>query len=152
MLQRIQTVFLIITIVGMGVFLGFPIWSKIAPAGTENAQLTATKLIHQTNAVQSQVQPIYYFVAIVSAYAIISFKNRTLQSALCAVNSLLMTVMIGLVIYYTFYTTSKLFDEGNPGNYEIGFYGLMASMLANVFANRFIRKDEKAVQQSNRFR
>lgn len=158
MLQRIQTVFLIITVIGMGVFLGFPIWSKIAPAGTENAQLTATKLIHQTNAVQSQVQPIYYFmilavlVAIVSAYAIISFKNRTLQSALCAVNSLLMTVMIGLVIYYTFYTTSKLFDEGNPGNYEIGFYGLMASMLANVFANRFIRKDEKAVQQSNRFR
>jgi len=158
MLQRIQTVFLAITIIGMGVFLSFPIWTKIAASGVESAELTALKLTRQINAVQSEVQPIYYFiilailVALVTAYAIFSFKNRILQSALCAVNSILMTVIIGLVIYYTYYTTAKLFDEGNPGNYEIGFYGLVASMLSNVFANRFIRKDEKQVQQSNRFR
>jgi glucan phosphoethanolaminetransferase (alkaline phosphatase superfamily) len=158
MLQRIQTVFLAITIIGMGVFLSFPIWNKISPAGVENAELTALKLTHQINEVQSEITPLYYFVILailvilVSAYAIFSFKNRILQSALCAVNSILMTVIIGLVIYFTYYTTSKLFDEGNPGNYEIGFYGLVASMLSNVFANRFIRKDEKQVQQSNRFR
>ena len=158
MLQRIQTIFLAITIIGMGIFLSFPVWSKISAAGVEKADLTALKLTHQINAVQSEVQPIYYFiilailVTLVSAYAIFSFRNRVLQSALCAVNSILMTVMIGLVIYYTFYSTAKLFDEGNPGNYEIGFYGLIASMLSNVFANRFIRKDEKKVQQSNRFR
>lgn len=158
MLQRIQTVFLAITIIGMGVFLSFPVWTKIAASGAQSAELTALKLTHQINAVQSEVQPVYYFiilailVALVTAYAIFSFKNRVLQSALCAVNSILMTVIIGLVIYYTYYTTSKLFDEGNPGNYEIGFYGLVASMLSNVFANRFIRKDEKQVQQSNRFR
>ncbi|REA58686.1 DUF4293 domain-containing protein [Dyadobacter luteus] len=158
MLQRIQTIFLAITIIGMGLFLSFPIWTKVSAAGDQHAELNALKLIHQLNPVQSEVKPIYFFiilailVAIVSAYAILSFKNRVLQSALCAVNSILMTVIIGLVIYYTYYTTAKLFDEGNPGNYEIGFYGLMASMLSNVFANRFIRKDEKAVQQSNRFR
>lgn len=158
MLQRIQTIFLAITIIGMGVFISFPIWSKIAASGVESANLTALKLTHQVNAVQSEVQPLYYFmilavlVALVSAYAIFSFKNRTLQSALCAVNSILMTVIIGLVIYFTYYTTAKAFDAGNPGNYEIGFFGLVASMLSNVFANRFIRKDEKKVHQSNRFR
>jgi glucan phosphoethanolaminetransferase (alkaline phosphatase superfamily) len=158
MLQRIQTIFLAITIIGMGVFISFPIWTKISPSGDQQAELTAMKLIHQLNPVQSQITPIYYFiilavlVALVSAYAILSFKNRVLQSALCAVNSILMTVIIGLVIYSTYYSTAKLFDEGNPGNYEMGFYGLIASMLSNVFANRFIRKDEKAVQQSNRFR
>lgn len=158
MLQRIQTIFLAITIIGMGVFLSFPIWTKIAADGIQKADLTALKLTHQLNAVQSDVQPLYYFiilailVTLVSAYAIFSFKNRTLQSALCAVNSILLTVIIGLVIYFTYYSTAKLFDVDNPGNYEIGFYGLVASMLSNVFANRFIRKDEKAVQQSNRFR
>lgn len=158
MLQRVQTIFLAITIIGMGVFLSFPIWSKISAAGEEKADLTAVSLTHQINAVQSQVQPVYYLIivalliAIVAAYAIFQFRNRILQSALCAVNSILMTVLMGLVIYFTYYKTAKLFDPGNPGNYEIGFYGLIASMLANVFANRFIRKDERKVQQSNRFR
>ena len=158
MLQRIQTIFLAIIIIGMGVFLSFPIWNKISAAGTEKADLTATKLTHQINTVQSHVQPVYYLiivailVALVAAYAIFSYKNRVLQSALCAANSILMTVLMGLVIYLTFFKTAKLFDSELPGNYDIGFYGLVAGMLANVFANRFIRKDEKTVQQSNRFR
>jgi glucan phosphoethanolaminetransferase (alkaline phosphatase superfamily) len=157
MLQRVQTVFLAITVIGMGVFVSFPVWSKIAASG-ESALLTATKLSHQLNPTQSEVQPVYYLIILavlvagVSAYAIISFKNRVLQSALCAVNSMLMTVMMGLIIYFTFYKTSKLFDPGAPGHYDIGFYGLVGAMLANVFANRFIRRDERIVQKSNRLR
>ncbi len=157
MLQRIQTIFLAIAVIGMGIFVSFPIWSKIAASG-ESALLTATKLTHQINETQSEVQPLYYLIILavlvagISAYAIISFKNRVLQSALCAVNSMLMTVMMGLVIYFTFYKTAKLFDPEIPGKYDIGFYGLVAAMLANVFANRSIRKDEKTVQKSNRLR
>ncbi|WP_439582125.1 DUF4293 domain-containing protein [Dyadobacter bucti] len=158
MLQRIQTIFLAITIVGMGIFLAFPIWSKVSVSGEQHADLTAIRLNHQVNAVQSQVQPAYYLIILailvagVAAYAIFQFRNRVLQSALCAVNSILMTIIMGLVIYFTFYKTAKLFDPQTPGNYEMGFYGLVAAMLANVFANRFIRKDEREVQQSKRFR
>jgi glucan phosphoethanolaminetransferase (alkaline phosphatase superfamily) len=157
MLQRVQTIFLAITIIGMGAFVSFPVWTKVAASG-EQAILEATKLTHQINSVQSEVQPLYYLIALavlvagVSAYAIISFKNRVLQSALCAVNSILLTVMMGLVIYFSFYKTAKLFEPELPGKYEIGFYGLVAAMLANVFANRFIRKDERMVQKSNRLR
>ncbi len=157
MLQRIQTIFLAIAIIGMGVFVSFPIWSKTGASG-EQAFLDATKLTHQVNLVQSEVTPLYYLIILavlvagVSAYAILSFKNRVLQSALCAVNSILMTVMMGLVIYFTFYKTAKLFEPELPGKYEIGFYGLVAAMLSNVFANRFIRKDERTVQKSNRLR
>lgn len=158
MLQRIQTIFLAIVIIGMGIFLAFPIWSKVAIAGGQSADLTALRLHHQINEVQSNEQPVYYLVILailtagVAAYAILQFKNRVLQSALCAVNSILMTVTMGLVIYFTFYQSAKLFDPELPGKYDIGFFGLVAAMLANVFANRFIRKDERAVQQSKRFR
>ena len=157
MLQRIQTIFLAIAVIGMGVFVSFPIWSKIGASG-ESALLIATKLTHYVNPTQSEVQPLYYLVVLavlvvgVSGYAIISFKNRVLQSALCAVNSMLMTVMMGLIIYFTFYKAAKLFEPELPGQYDIGFYGLVAAMLANVFANRFIRKDERTVQKSNRLR
>jgi NO-binding membrane sensor protein with MHYT domain len=158
MLQRIQTIFLAMVVIGMGIFLAFPIWSKVALAGGQSADLTALRLHHQINEVQSNVQPVYYLVALailtagIAAYAILQFKNRVLQSALCAVNSILMTVTMGLVIYFTFYKTAKLFDPELTGKYDIGFYGLVGAMLANVFANRFIRKDEREVQQSKRFR
>lgn len=158
MLQRIQTVFLGITIIGMGLFLAFPIWTKVAVDGIQKADLTAIRLHHQINEVQSNVQPVYYLIILailvagVAAYAIFQFRNRVLQSALCAVNSILMTVIMGLVIYFTFYKTAKLFDPELPGKYDIGFFGLVGAMLANVFANRFIRKDEREVQQSKRFR
>lgn len=145
-------------VIGMGIFLAFPIWSKVALAGGQSADLTALRLHHQINEVQSNAQPLYYlvFLAIlvagIGAYAIMKFKNRVLQSALCAVNSILLTVLMGLVIYFTFYKSAKLFDAELPGKYDIGFYGLVGAMLANVFANRFIRKDEREVQQSKRFR
>jgi glucan phosphoethanolaminetransferase (alkaline phosphatase superfamily) len=158
MLQRIQTIFLAITIIGMGLFLAFPIWTKVGVKGIQQADLTAIRLHHQINEVQSNEQPVYYLIILailvagVAAYAIFQFRNRILQSALCAVNSILMTVIMGLVIYFTFYKTAKLFDPELPGKYSIGFFGLVGAMLANVFANRFIRKDEREVQQSKRFR
>ncbi len=158
MLQRIQTIFLALVMVGMGVFLSFPVWFKIATTGDEQANLTALKLTHQLNEVQSNVQPTYYLlilailVAGVAAYAIFQYKNRVLQSALCAVNSILMTIIIGLVIYFTYYSTAKLFEPTLPGRYDMGFYGLVSAMLSNVFANRFIRRDEKIVHNSNRLR
>jgi glucan phosphoethanolaminetransferase (alkaline phosphatase superfamily) len=157
MLQRIQTIFLAIIIVGMGVFVSFPIWSKVSASG-ESALLSATKLTHQINPTQSQIQPLYYLVVVailvagVAAFTISKYKNRVLQSALCAVNSILMTVLMGLVLYFTFYKSAKLFDPELPGKYDTGFFGLVAAMLSNVFANRFIRRDERTVQKSNRLR
>jgi glucan phosphoethanolaminetransferase (alkaline phosphatase superfamily) len=158
MLQRIQTIFLAITIIGMGIFVSFPVWTKISAGGDQQALLTAMKLTHQLNAVQSNIDSVPYLlilaiiIAGVAAFSIIKFRNRILQSALCAVNSILMSTLLGLVIYLTFYKAAKLFDPQTPGDYTIGFYGLVASMLANVMANRYIRKDEKTVQQSNRLR
>jgi len=158
MLQRIQSIFLAITVIGMGVFVSFPVWTKIAVGGEQQASLTALKLTHQLNPVQSNVDSVLYLlilaivIAGVGAFALIKFRNRVLQSALCAVNSILMSTLLGLVVYLTFYKAAKLFDPQIPGDYTIGFYGLVAAMLANVMANRYIRKDEKTVQQSNRLR
>jgi glucan phosphoethanolaminetransferase (alkaline phosphatase superfamily) len=158
MLQRIQSIFLALTIIGMGIFVSFPVWTKISAGGEQHVSLTALELKHQLNAVQSTVSPAFYLlilaivIAGVAAFALVKFKNRVLQSALCAVNSILMSTLLGLVIYLTFYKAAKLFEPQTPGEYTIGFYGLVAAMLANVMANRYIRKDEKTVQQSNRLR
>jgi glucan phosphoethanolaminetransferase (alkaline phosphatase superfamily) len=157
-LQRIQSLFLAIVAVAMGVFIALPVWEKVATDGIQQASMTAMYLTHKINATQSEVQPVFYLagmaalVAGIAAFAIFKFRNRLLQSALCAVNSILMTVILATVVYQTFYKAAKLFDPQITGDYLTGFYALIVAMLANVLANRFIRRDEKMVKESNRMR
>jgi hypothetical protein len=44
------------------------------------------------------------------------------------------------------------FEPEIQGKYGYGFYALVVSLLANMIANRLIRKDEMLVQSSNRMR
>lgn len=158
MIQRIQTVFLAIVALAMGVFLSQPLWEKTATDSIQTAQLTALKLTHQVNATQSSVQPMYYLalvavlVAGVAAFAIFKYRNRLLQSALCAVNSILMTLLLAAVVYQTYLNVGPRFNPEYPGDYGMGFYALVVAMLANVLANRFIRRDERLVKESSRMR
>lgn len=158
LLQRLQTLFLAIVAIAMGVFLAFPLWYKMGSDGVHEASMTAFRLTFKATPVQTGIQPVYYVAGMailvigVAIFAIFKYRNRLMQSALCAVNSILMTVLLATVVYQTFYKTAKLFDEGETGDYLVGFYALVVAMLANVAANRFIRRDEKLVKESNRMR
>jgi glucan phosphoethanolaminetransferase (alkaline phosphatase superfamily) len=158
LLQRLQSLFLLIVAVAMGVFIALPLWEKIAADGIQQASMTALYLTHTINATQSEVQPVLYLAGMavlvlgIAVFAIFKFRNRLLQSALCAVNSILMTVILATVVYQTFYKAAKWFEPEITGNYLTGFYALIVAMLANVLANRFIRRDEKTVKESNRMR
>ena len=156
MIQRIQSLFLLIVAISMGVFISLPIWQK--SDGTQSILMDAFRITHQLNEVQSEVQPVLYLVVLavlvagVALFTIFKYRNRLLQSALCAVNSILMTVLMGLVIYQTIFNYGQLFDPESKGEFGVGFYAIVVAMLANVFANRFIRRDERLVRESNRFR
>jgi glucan phosphoethanolaminetransferase (alkaline phosphatase superfamily) len=158
MIQRIQTLFLAVVAIGMGVFLSMPVWQKASVSGVPSVAMDAFKTTHQIDSVQSNIQSVVYLsvlavlIAGVAIYAIFQYRNRLLQSALCAVNSVLMTALLATTVYKSHFTAAQLFDPQLPGDYLPGFYGLVAAMLANVFANRFIRRDEKVIRESNRMR
>ena len=155
MLQRIQTLFLAIVSIGMVGFLALPVWSKTSP--TENAVLDAFQLVHHQG-ISSYITPTWYIavlavlVAGVAAFAITRFKNRLVQSALCALNSILMTALMATVLYFSYSKGKNLFDPQEPGSYQLGFFALLVAMLSNVLANRFIRRDERMVKESERMR
>ncbi len=158
MLQRVQTVFLILVVIGMGMYIGLPTWTKVAAAGPEMFSLSAFKLIHQKNDVQSEVIQLPYLAGMavlvlgLALYAVVNYRNRVLQSALCAVNSILMTVLLGIIVYNVAYKYGQAINPEDKGEFLTGFYGLVAAILSNVFANRFIRRDERKVRESNRMR
>jgi glucan phosphoethanolaminetransferase (alkaline phosphatase superfamily) len=157
MLQRIQTLFLAIVSVAMIITGTTPIWSKTSTDGLQSATLTALKLVHKQG-ISSQITPVWYIallagvVALVAIFAIFQFRSRTTQAGLCALNSILMTVLVCLVLYFSINKGKALFEPSYTGEFQYGFWALIVAMLANALANRFIRRDEKFVRSQERMR
>jgi glucan phosphoethanolaminetransferase (alkaline phosphatase superfamily) len=157
MLQRIQTLFLALVAAGMAGMIALPIWDKTSLDTTQSAHLTAFRLIHQQGTT-SIISPVWYLallgviVAGVAIFGIFQYKNRLLQSGLCAANSILMTIIMGLIMYFIFGKAKDFFDPTSSGSFGLGFYAIVLAMLANVLANRFIRRDEKFVRSQERMR
>lgn len=157
MLQRVQSIFLLIVAVAAGVFVSLPLWEKTTGSG-ETFKLSAWQFIHQLNPTQSQIQPVIYLgigglvIAGIALFTIFKFRNRLLQAALCAVNSILMTVILGTSLYIALYGEAAQVNPEDKGSFHYGFYALVAGIVANAMANRFIRKDERTVKESNRMR
>jgi glucan phosphoethanolaminetransferase (alkaline phosphatase superfamily) len=157
MLQRIQSLFLAIIGISMGAFTALPLWDKTAADQLQTAHLTALRLVHKQG-ITEFVTPTWYMavlaavVGLVAVFTIFQYKNRLLQSGLCAVNSILMTVLMGLTMYFIFGKGQKFFEPEVQGHFDFGFYALITALLANVLANRFIRRDEKFVRSQDRMR
>lgn len=169
MIQRVQTIFLFLIALAMGVALANPLWEKTSSQLSDLAQLTALQYSEQHMvAPQSGVPPqqvpstsitsVWYLglllglVALSSLYAIFQYRNRLTQTALCAVNALMLTAIMAIVLYRTLYVGKAYGNPADQGTFLIGFYAIIASLICNALANRFIRRDEKLVRGSDRLR
>ena len=169
MIQRIQTIFLFLITIAMGVALVNPLWEKTGNQSSELAQLTALQYSEQ-QAVAPQagvpvqgvpsasVTSVWYLgfllalVALSSLYAIFQYRNRLTQTALCAVNALMLTAIMGIVLYRTLYVGKVYGNPADQGTFLTGFYAIIVALICNALANRFIRRDEKLVRGSDRLR
>ena len=151
MWQRIQTVFLAIVILVLLASLIFPIWS--VDINGEARVLTA---FYYLNNGAYQYNP-YSLTAILAVAAatiafteITKFKNRLTQIKLGALNSLFLVGVLGLAFYFS----NKLMKDiaGPKGQYGLGMWLPFVAVICNLLANRFIRRDEKLVRDSDRIR
>ncbi len=154
MWQRKQTIFLGITVVCLVLMIFFPIWVGTTE-GTEK-MLFALHYTVKTGDVRDTLYFPYSLSAILAVAAatiavieIGKFTNRLLQLKLAALNSLLMAGSIGSAVYFA---TTLIKTNQIAGSYGLGLYLPAAAMISNMIANRFIRKDEKLVRDSERIR
>ncbi|MEY3565524.1 MAG: hypothetical protein RJA23_1694 [Bacteroidota bacterium] len=157
MIQRVQTIFLFLIAVGMGVTLSTQLWSQGGSAG-DSWNLSAflmSNLDETGQVIQSSSK--WYLGALASLSAILAlvsifqYKLRSRQLLLNMINSL---VMVSLVAA-TFLTTSgvnEAIKAQDGGDYGIGFWSILVSMVMNMLANRFIKKDEALVRSVDRIR
>jgi hypothetical protein len=163
MIQRVQTIFLFLIAVAMVLALANPLWEKAGTQPNELANLTALQY-SQVQAVDGRaapatyITPVWYLallmgvVAIVALVALTQYKNRLLQTGLCAVNALMLTAIMGIILYRTLYVAKSYGSPSNQGDFQIGFYAVIAALVFNALTNRFIRRDEKLVRGSDRLR
>lgn len=156
MWQRIQTVYLIFVILALLAMLFLPLWIKEVTASS----FTITALY--ANISDNGMDLIEYFpytfisIAIVLAilitiFEILQYKNRLTQMKLGALNSLMMSVVLGLSLYFI-YSTDNSWNPEVPGSYQIGAFMPAFALVFNMLANRNIRKDEKLVRSVDRIR
>lgn len=160
MIQRIQSVFLLLLALSMLSVLMLPIWSKTDPAGQGTALLTATSLSFVnaapggTSMASVATWPIAVLAAASAALAlfeIFQFRNRFLQLKLGMGNFLLIVGTIGANFYYS-NMGERLLNIKLIGDFEAGFYLPTLALILNLLASRFIRRDERLVRSMDRLR
>lgn len=160
MIQRVQTIFLFLVVVAMGVTIGTPLWEQV-DTGSGNGDswnLTAfmlTNLDSNGEVIQSSskwyIAAMASFVGLLALISIFQYKVRSRQMMLNMINSLFMVGLVATVFLTTNGINQEIAAEV-AGAYQIGFWAVLAAMVCNMLANRFIRKDEALVRSVDRIR
>ncbi len=150
MWQRIQTVFLGITIIALGISLTRPVWI----GEFEGAKIVLTPFYFLQND-QYSYYPYSLTALLIVAGLTLSiieirrFDNRVLQMKLGALNTLILAGSMVCVAVFTM-QLAKQYPTGSQNG--MGMYLIFVAVLCNWLAVRFIRRDERLVKDSDRLR
>lgn len=155
MIQRIQSIFLLLAAISMTVFMFFPLW-EVQGADAENLQLTAFYLTELSQGVQNQTTTFYLAILgacsiALSIFSLVSFKDRIKQIKLNAFNSIIVSVTAAVIVYWVI-KTEDIIPNATARDPKIGFMMLILVIVFNRLATTFIRKDEKLVKDADRLR
>ena len=159
MLQRIQTIFLLLVALFMVLSFFFPLWTLKNEEGQLVYELFNLKLnsfATEDGSLQSIFMPFALVAALATASIVVviveitKFKNRLLQMKLGALNAMLMAATMGLSVYFATDLINSMTSNG--GAYGAGLFMPGIAMICNIIANRFIRKDDRLVKSVDRIR
>ncbi|EPR67556.1 DUF4293 domain-containing protein [Cyclobacterium qasimii] len=159
MIQRVQSVFLLLVAIAMVTSTLSPIWLQVDPMQTQSMEMTAwyttVKDIPEENII-SETGNIYIGIlalltAAIAIFSLLQYKNRKKQLLLNMINALLMGLTLGTAVY-TSYKANETFNPAVGGTFLIGFYSIVFGLILNLVANRFIRKDEMLIRSVDRIR
>ncbi|MFY0651061.1 MAG: DUF4293 domain-containing protein [Cyclobacteriaceae bacterium] len=163
MIQRVQSIFLLLAAITMVAMLFFPLFQKVDTENKERITVSALNIVHDKQNSETEEPeviketPLYpiaglsILAAAIALFSIFKYDNRLTQMKLGALNSLVIAAAMGVSVYYIF-EVEKLLPPEAPVAYLPGFYFTAAALFFNALANRFIRRDEKLVRSADRIR
>ncbi|MEP0711126.1 DUF4293 domain-containing protein [Algoriphagus sp.] len=158
MIQRVQSIFLFLVAVAMGLTLGLDLWVQDVPDSTNIWKFNALFLNQLDASGQVIESSSNWYIAALAAFAgllaiisIFQYRNLSRQMMLNMINSLLMVSLVAIVFLTTNGVNSDMAAPDN-GEYQIGFWAILVAMVCNMLANRFIRKDVALLKSVDRIR
>ena len=157
MIQRIQTVFLIVVLLLGVLFSFFPILEFI---GYENSYvMNAYKTVEITNATNvisknMGVGVLQGLIVLVALCIIFLYKKRQLQLKLAKLNILLIALQIAAIVMYIDTVKSAIEPNANDVvvNFKIGAIIPVVTIILTYLAIHFIKKDDDLVRAADRLR
>ena len=139
MLQRIQTIYLILAAVITGVLpFIFPLWKE--QVGTEIVDFYFMK--------EMSYVALFGLSTALSVVSIISFKKRQNQFVMGRLNIILNLILLGLFVYRLL----TLSGETTVSEKGIGMFLPIVAIVFLVLASKAIKKDEDLVKSVDRLR
>ncbi len=137
MIQRIQTLYLLLAFLVTGIFPFFiPLWTE------SNAK--------QFYFMQNQIYVIAFGLSTtLSLLSIISFKKRQNQFVIGRLNIILNLILLGLFVYRSLNVSGETQAVSEKG---IGMFLPIVAIVLLALANKDIKKDEDLVKSVDRLR
>ena len=143
MIQRIQTVYLLLTSIISGVLIFvFNLLKSL------EKNVFALDLLNSDSSLLKVVPILFLVSAILAFVAIFLFKNRKLQFVIGRLTILINLILLGLLIYVSL----TLPGEAAVSEKGIGMFVPILAVLLLVLANKAIKKDEDLVKSVDRLR
>ena len=147
MIQRIQTVYLLISTLLIGFLFLFP-FAEIAKDGAIyifNFHGIVQDGILKQNGVFISI--LIGLIMALQGVAIISYKNRTRQIRLAVISILLILSLLGMFFFFTYYSFSDA-----QINFKTGILFPVVAIILDYLAILAIRKDEALIRSIDRIR
>ena len=142
MIQRIQTLYLFLSLVCAVLLFFLPVWQGAISEGSMNEIGGGT---HPFLMVVAGLLVVFHLVTI------FSFKNRKRQKQLCTGNILLYFIFL-LLALLVIQLESQFFQHVNMMEFRLGMLLPEAGVVLNVLARRSISQDEALVRSMDRLR
>jgi len=157
MIQRIQTVFLLLVIV-LGVLFSFlPVLSFVSyDAGYIMGAYKTILLVDPSVVIAKNmgVGVLEGVILLVSIIVIFLYKNRRLQMKLLKLNILLVTLQVVALVMYVDAAKTVIGPESNDVvvGFKMGALIPVLTLILTYLSIRFIKKDEDLVRAADRLR
>ncbi len=149
MIQRKQTIFLLISIALFALTFAFP-FGKIGDMALHNYAAINTEGVKVEGISHYFFSVCLSIAAMISLISIFLFKNRQQQMTVLRLSFIFFAASFTLLALYIKSATAII--QGDSFNFGVSFFLPFGSFLMNMLALRSIRKDELLVKSVDRLR
>jgi peptidoglycan/LPS O-acetylase OafA/YrhL len=147
MIQRIQTLFLLLAAICSFLLFAFPFAS--VPAKVENSALFSNDTVYNLSD-NYALLAFYALVGVIALAAIFLFNNRPRQ---IMVGKVAMGIhLLAIILTIVFFSQDAVMQSETTPNDQLGLYAPIIGLVMLILAVRAIQKDEKLVKSMDRLR